>query len=162
MDYIAITTDNYLEHHGILGQKWGIRRYQNADGSLTDIGKKRKAQIESAQEKGKNAARNISNTAVGLTMAAKGAANIKSYLDFFGGVGGLASAIAGNTVVSSIGLPATLTSQGLGALGLSGLSFLGGIPVAAVGVLGITGAGYSAVKKIIDKKKETDNQSEKK
>ena len=41
MDYIAITTDNYLEHHGILGQKWGIRRYQNADGSLTEAGKKR-------------------------------------------------------------------------------------------------------------------------
>jgi hypothetical protein len=31
----------YLIHHGIIGQKWGIRRYQNADGSLTDAGKKR-------------------------------------------------------------------------------------------------------------------------
>lgn len=31
----------YLEHHGILGQKWGVRRYQNADGSLTEAGKKR-------------------------------------------------------------------------------------------------------------------------
>ena len=30
-----------LYHHGILGQKWGIRRYQNADGSLTDEGRKR-------------------------------------------------------------------------------------------------------------------------
>ena len=30
-----------LTHHGILGQKWGIRRYQNEDGSLTDAGKKR-------------------------------------------------------------------------------------------------------------------------
>lgn len=33
-------TDN-LSHHGILGQKWGVRRFQNADGSLTDAGKKR-------------------------------------------------------------------------------------------------------------------------
>lgn len=30
-----------LRHHGILGQKWGIRRYQNSDGSLTTAGKKR-------------------------------------------------------------------------------------------------------------------------
>lgn len=32
---------NYLMHHGILGQKWGIRRYQNEDGSLTDAGRRR-------------------------------------------------------------------------------------------------------------------------
>lgn len=30
-----------LYHHGILGQKWGVRRYQNYDGTLTDAGKKR-------------------------------------------------------------------------------------------------------------------------
>lgn len=30
-----------LQHHGILGMKWGVRRYQNKDGSLTKAGKKR-------------------------------------------------------------------------------------------------------------------------
>lgn len=30
-----------LCHHGVKGQKWGIRRYQNRDGTWTDAGKKR-------------------------------------------------------------------------------------------------------------------------
>ena len=30
-----------LYHHGILGQRWGVRRFQNYDGSLTSKGKQR-------------------------------------------------------------------------------------------------------------------------
>lgn len=34
----------YLAHHGILGQRWGVRRYQNKDGTLTNAGKDRYGQ----------------------------------------------------------------------------------------------------------------------
>ena len=34
-------SDNYITHAGIKGQKWGIRRFQNEDGTLTPEGKAR-------------------------------------------------------------------------------------------------------------------------
>lgn len=40
-----------LYHWGIKGQRWGVRRYQNKDGSLTAAGKKRYAKLEAEMEK---------------------------------------------------------------------------------------------------------------
>lgn len=37
----------YLAHHGIKGMKWGVRRYRNKDGSLTEAGKQRYADFAS-------------------------------------------------------------------------------------------------------------------
>lgn len=40
----------FICHHGIKGQKWGVRRYQNPDGSLTEAGKKRYHYSEKEQK----------------------------------------------------------------------------------------------------------------
>lgn len=44
---------NYLEHHGIKGQKWGVRKYQNPDGTLTAAGKARYYQLSDGSLKSK-------------------------------------------------------------------------------------------------------------
>lgn len=47
---------DYVEHHGIIGMKWGIRRYQNADGTLTAEGRNRYGydEVRAKEKKKKN------------------------------------------------------------------------------------------------------------
>lgn len=52
-DYIIYRNEEELEHHGILGMHWGVRRYQNEDGSLTSAGKKRYRTDEDVNKYGK-------------------------------------------------------------------------------------------------------------
>lgn len=53
-----------LYHHGIKGQRWGVRRFQNADGSLTKRGEKRYAkQVARAAKKAEKAERKAAKAA---------------------------------------------------------------------------------------------------
>lgn len=55
MDYDAarsvLEECSAIKHHGVPGQRWGIRRFQNADGTLTEVGKKRLAKLEEKSHK---------------------------------------------------------------------------------------------------------------
>ena len=65
MSYILITNSDgvslslvhaddegtYLAHHGVKGQRWGVRRFQNPDGSLTEKGKRRMKKLQGKSDK---------------------------------------------------------------------------------------------------------------
>ena len=53
---------NELYHHGIKGQKWGVRRYQNADGSLTSAGRQRYGSGEEIPEGRGSSKRGLSDS----------------------------------------------------------------------------------------------------
>lgn len=62
LDQTAIYSD-YLQHFGIPGMKWGIRRYQNEDGTLTEEGKQRYSDSVESESKNwkKSDAKNLSD-----------------------------------------------------------------------------------------------------
>lgn len=78
-----------LSHAGVKGMRWGIRRYQNADGSLTDLGKKRYSKqlndaYDTAYKKGmetglKNPKNSADDVRKGATKAAINATNLTEF-----------------------------------------------------------------------------------
>lgn len=69
---------SFLEHHGILGQKWGIRRFQNYDGTLKTAGKKRRSEDRVKKRAERKAARAEKKEAKAQAKAEKAKADLEA------------------------------------------------------------------------------------
>ena len=73
--YAVHYSNSYLQHHGIKGMKWGVRRFRNEDGTLTDAGKSRYYDSDGKKtDAGKRLQRNSENA----NKAISGARNVVS------------------------------------------------------------------------------------
>ena len=128
---------DYLMHYGILGQKWGIRRFQNLDGSYTEAGKERygltkseRNQIQAKKDIEKYGGRNTAKAAIETKYGMRAMAAL------YGGAG---AGVAGLMLASS-----------MGALPLAGIAVPAGI--VAGGLVGtfISSKGQQRIAAIMD------------
>ena len=95
--YTTLFSNDYLAHHGILGQKWGVRRYQNKDGTWTPAGKKRYSE-EDIQARREHRAEVADKIATGAMFVAKMGLSVVA-LTMTGGIG----MIVGKVLVQQLG-----------------------------------------------------------
>ena len=134
-------TDNYLAHHGIKGQRWGVRRYQNSDGSLTDAGRKRYGYAESVENRVKNASSKKEQTYIIRSEMRKNAMSPSKKV--LGSIGMTAAEMGVGTALTVAGL-----KTGAATLATAAIGTFAAMPVTvAAGVVLAAGSAYAAAKK---------------
>lgn len=103
-----------LEHYGVLGMKWGIRRYQNKDGTLTAAGKKRYAgdtpeQIATSERR---KAKVIKAAKIGAAIAASAAIAGAGYYGLTHTAAGKAAVAAGSRAIGNLFKPKEMPRTG--------------------------------------------------
>ena len=94
----ALVPESELMHYGIIGMKWGVRRYQNPDGSLTEAGYKRYAKNHMTPEANSDL-RSFSKSAARSTGTMTAIAGTVGLLA--GGVGGMVVASLSTAAINS-------------------------------------------------------------
>lgn len=120
--YIALKDNSaYLQHHGIQGQKWGVRRYQYDDGSLTPEGKlryhKTRAELTNLADKASQHIQDLKKdrgklVAYGAVTEGGIYGSIGAILGAFGG-GPIGALIGGGVGTASGAMVGALTALGL-------------------------------------------------
>lgn len=72
---VEFSSENSLTHYGIKGQKWGVRRFQNEDGSLTSAGRKRYKSFDELKSRDEGDILAEINKKSGDTYSQKGVSN---------------------------------------------------------------------------------------
>lgn len=170
---------NYLVHHGVKGQHWGVRRYQNADGTLTSEGKQhyakgngnerhQAAQPQQAPHKGKRL-RDMSNSEIQEKV--KRLQLERQYRDLVNSEPGKAARNEGVNFAKDIGKTLAknvITKVGTEILSQIGISILGAAVNKVGGKLAETPAGRKIdldpalvnLKKAKNKKKKDDDDDD--
>ena len=82
--YSLVHEDNegaYLAHHGVKGQRWGVKRFQNPDGSLTQLGAKRRHYQTTLNDLDKKSTKGMAQYMRTNAKLAKSEKKVSKYLD---------------------------------------------------------------------------------